>query len=511
VASAAASSSPPRDLRTAAAPESELRPATRIALPGGAVVERYQQRVDGTPVLGAEAVTHRSPGGPTGLVTDTTRAGIEAPGRARIARERAVATARASVDARSLRGPISARLAIQPGHGGLLVWKVLIPAEQPLGDFEVLVDAGSGEIVARNDLLRRYRTGNAMLYKTNPVVQNAGAKHLWSDRHDRDTHLLGHLRRRVRLPNLDNGQHCLRGRWVHSLRGRDERETCKPSLHWKTTRSDNRFEALMVYFQIDRSQKYIQSLGFSDSNSSPNGVADHVQRAVADAYRQDNSFYSPATGIVTYGSGGVDDAEDGDVILHEYAHAMQDSESPAFGRSLGFQPAALAEGSSDYWAAAMSSLAPNTSNEDDVCIFDWDATSYGRFFAKAPPETSGRYCGRRADVTLTIAQAKSRCRRVPFGGRFVPDPHCVGEVWSTALWNMRRKFTARSHGKGGAQMDRVYLASQFLYTAKESFRDAGNALLCVDEDLHPHGAPGDCRGRDYQLIHRELRRRGILR
>jgi hypothetical protein len=58
-------------------------------------------------------------------------------------------------------------------------------------------------------------------------------------------------------------------------------------------------------------------------------------------------------------------------------------------------------------------------------------------------------------------------------------------------------------------MDQVYLASQFLYTARESFKDAGNALLCADEDLHPQGAPGDCHGRDYPLIHRQLRRRAI--
>ena len=67
--------------------------------------------------------------------------------------------------------------------------------------------------------------------------------------------------------------------------------------------------------------------------------------------------------------------------------------------------------------------------------------------------------------------------------RFVPDPHCVGEVWSSALWSMRRRFVTRSHTKGGAQMDQVYLASQFLYTARESFKDAGNALLCADDLL----------------------------
>jgi hypothetical protein len=32
--------------------------------------------------------------------------------------------------------------------------------------------------------------------------------------------------------------------------------------------------------------------------------------------------------------GGVDDAEDADVILHEYGHAIQDNQVPGFGSSL---------------------------------------------------------------------------------------------------------------------------------------------------------------------------------
>ena len=39
----------------------------------------------------------------------------------------------------------SARLAIQRGSGGTLVWNVRIPSAQPLGDFQVLLGAESGE------------------------------------------------------------------------------------------------------------------------------------------------------------------------------------------------------------------------------------------------------------------------------------------------------------------------------------------------------------------------------
>jgi hypothetical protein len=498
-----------RELRPAAAPGGQLSRTQRVVLPGGAVVHRFQQRVDGRAVLGAQAIVDDGPGAAPRLVADSTRAAIQPPGPAGLGRAHAIQAASDTVGVEELRGPVSARLAIQPGNGGTLVWRVVIPAARPLGDFEVLIDAATGAVRARHNLLERFQTGRAMLYKVNPVVQHGGAKGLRKDHHDRDTRLLRRLRRRVALPNIDDGQECLRGRWVHALRGRKKKETCKRNLHWKkVTRSDNRFEALMVYFQINRAQAYVQALGFSNSNPSPNGIVDKVQVAVADAHMppafgQDNSFYSAVTGRIMYGKGGVDDAEDGDVIVHEYGHSMQDSQSPAFGQSNGFQPGALAEGSSDYWAAVMSSLTPHTANEDDVCIFDWDATSYGRFFPAVRPYTAGRYCGRRADDKRTLEQAKGQfwCKT---------DVHCVGQVWSSALWDIRQALVARAGRSGGARMDQIYLAAQFLYTGTEKFQQAAHALLCADEDLHPQGVAGDCHGEDYAVIHREMRDRGLL-
>jgi Zn-dependent metalloprotease len=503
-AAAAVPSSVARELRPAAAPAAELSRTGQVVLPGGAVVHRFQQRVGGTVVLGAEAVVDDAPGAPPRLVADSTSPAIEAPGPSRIGRDRAIELASAAARVQRLRGDIAAGLGIQPGGGGTLVWRVVVPSARPLGDFEVLVDATTGEVVARHDLLHHLQVGKAKLYKVNPVVQHGGGRRLRSDHRDRDTRLLRRLRRRVTLPNINDGQDCLRGRWVHALRGKKRKETCKRNLHWdKVTRSNGRFEALMVYFQINRSQAYIQSLGFSGSNASPNGIADHAQRAVADAFKPDNSFYSSSTKLITFGSGGVDDAEDGDVILHEYGHAMQDSQSPGFGQSSGFQAGALAEGSSDYWAAAMSAIVPRTSNEDDVCIFDWDAVTYGRSFPKVPPATSGRRCGRRADFRRTLQKVQhSRCRS---------DIHCVGQVWTTALWNLRRSMVAKHPATGGARMDRIYLASQFLYTSGERFKDAARALMCADEDLNPRGAPGDCRGDDYSMISREMHRQEILR
>src|SRR3712207_7035090 len=40
---------------------------------------------------------------------------------------------------------------------------------------------------------------------------------------------------------------------------------------------------------------------------------------------------SPFTKNVTFGNGGVDDAEDADIILHELGHAIHDNQVPGWG------------------------------------------------------------------------------------------------------------------------------------------------------------------------------------
>jgi hypothetical protein len=449
-------------LRTADAPATELQRVDAIGLPGGATVYRYQQRVSGVPVLNGQAVVNDPAGAPPDLVADSSRARIDPQPAPRIARAGAVARASRSAGVERLRGEASARLAIKPGNGGALVWRVVIPSARPLADFEVLVDAGSGEVVRTRDLLRHWRRGHAKLYNPNPVVQNDGYGGLKKDHRDKNTALLTALRVRVALHGIEDGQNCLRGRWVHAKVGRDPmHEVCKPGLRWNSVkRAKDRFEGLMAYFHIERAQHYIHRLGFSRASS--NGINDRVQQVVADAFRDDNSYFSTATRMIRYGSGGVDDAEDADVILHEYGHAIQDDQVRGFGN--GLEGGAIGEGFGDYWAAALSSRSPGTTNRDDVCIFDWDGLTWGVYVSEFD-----RRCGRRADRGRSVPQIKSRC-----GG----DIHCLGEAWSSALWDLRSEY-----GISPVAFDRIVLSSQFMYTTHEHFDAAVDALVAADQDL----------------------------
>ncbi len=157
-APAAVSAAPRRaaaKLKAASAPASELSQVAAIPLPGGATVYRFQQRVSGVKVLNGQAVVNDPAGAPPDLVADSSKPGIDAPPAARVEKARALQIASRGADVRRVRGHRSASLAIAPGDGGRLVWRVVIPSARPLGDFEVLVDAVSGRVVHTRDLLQR--------------------------------------------------------------------------------------------------------------------------------------------------------------------------------------------------------------------------------------------------------------------------------------------------------------------------------------------------------------------
>jgi hypothetical protein len=201
--------------------------------------------------------------------------------------------------------------------------------------------------------------------------------------------------------------------------------------------------------------------------------------------KEDNSFYDPGpnpplTGSIGLGPGGVDDAEDADVINHEYGHAVQDSQVPGFGD--GEQAGAIGEGFADYLAADMSrTYTPDTAGADvDACIAEWDVLGL------SPPLD----CLRRVDSTMTLSQAQA-------SPSCASDVHCVGEVWSSALWAIRGSL-------GGPAADRLIIQSQFSLTPNASFQDASKALLAADR------SPALYNGAHQALLRDILSSRGLI-
>jgi hypothetical protein len=101
------------------------------------------------------------------------------------------------------------------------------------------------------------------------------------------------------------------------------------------------FEEVMAYFHIDRAIRYLESLGYRGERA----IFRKPIPVDANGTEEDNSWYSPHEGSLTFGLGGVDDAEDAEIILHELGHAIQDAICPGFGQSL--EAAAMGEGFGD--------------------------------------------------------------------------------------------------------------------------------------------------------------------
>src|SRR5262245_23660762 len=77
---------------------------------------------------------------------------------------------------------------------------------------------------------------------------------------------------------------------------------------------------------------------------------------------------SPTTKSLTFGTGGVDDADDAEIILHEYGHAIQDDQIPGFGEPA--EAGAMGEGFGDYFAASF--FAESKARVLRPTIGNWD-------------------------------------------------------------------------------------------------------------------------------------------
>jgi hypothetical protein len=469
-------------LRAADAPAAQLESEATPTLPGGTVVHRYEQEVGGIPVVGAGAVVVDPPDGPAELLFDQTDASVASPGEPRISQDAAEGAAADAIGLERPWGAASTRLVI---FDDKLAWEVSQTARRPLGDFVVTVDAATGDVLDQFNMIRE-ATGSAQLFVPNAVVAQGSYAGL-RDRNDQDSTLLTELRDPVTLENLDNAQTCLSGSYAVAKVGASADPVCDPSLDWsEVTRQGGEFEALMAYYHVDQVQQYIQSFGLPPINEEP-------QKLVANAFPDDNSFYLPGPDQIRFGRGGVDDGEDADVIIHEYGHSVQDAQNPAAFRSGSLQTGAQGEGFGDYLAEAYSTEAVGFDDEWSHCVMEWDATSYDNL--KRYPRG---ICLRRTDVEKTRPEQQRKCKKL---GASRNEIHCMGQVWSSALFDLR---TLLGDQGGESVMDNVVLASHFLLLPGPTFKGASKALIEADES--EYGAGDHCSEIRAEMVSRKLLR-----
>ncbi len=260
-------------------------------------------------------------------------------------------------------------------------------------------------------------------------------------------------------------------------------------------RSQSGFEEVNTYHHLDSSQRYLQSLGYAGARRIVGGP---IPVDVHALNGEDNSFFifrRDGVGELYFGDGGVDDAEDPDILLHEYGHAILNSISPGnFIGSFASQARAIGEGLSDYWAFSSGYEESVSSGRDPYCIGDWDARCGG------PSNASCSYaatadCLRRVDGTKTMAQYITNDNR--------GVEHQNGEIWSSALRQIFEAIVSRIGAKEGRRVaDTLALEGAFGVGAQPTFRDLAQRMINADRLLN--GA------RNVAVICTAMTTRGIL-
>ena len=285
------------------------------------------------------------------------------------------------------------------------------------------------------------------VFMENPVASSGNTA--LTDRKDADYAALNGQRVTVPLRFLDDSGF-LHGRYAYVVSSTGDL-AFETDCTYNYTRHDDRFEQVMAYYWVTASQIYLRSLGF-DGHTFPTVNAD-AQRVRINQYGVDNSFATThPRDEMRFGKGGVDDAEDGQVILHELGHQIHYSQSATFFSSA--EASAISEGFGDYWAFTVGEAVAGP-EFDPACIAKWDATSYDS-------NPANGICLRRLDADLT------------YPDDLLGEPHADGRIWSHALYDLHA-------ASGGTHADTAILLAQFDWTGTTMPALAERIVDAVDD------------------------------
>ncbi|HEY3354055.1 MAG TPA: M36 family metallopeptidase, partial [Polyangia bacterium] len=418
---------------------------------------RLRQHAGGLEVHGVEVAVHRGHDARVFLVRSGYVPGLAAPAP-RLGRLAAADTAvAAALAAGAPAGAVedATPVVLDDGRGA---WRVLVRRDAPARLQQVIV-ADDGRVVAQRDLLRR-ADGQGWVYDPNPMAMTGDLT--LADNNNADSDALTAARVQVTLPELDDSGH-LQGPHVTVFVGANGQST-EPSGVFNYTRSQDGFEETMAYFHLDRAARRLRTLGFATLMAAP--IETHVNDS-----RQDNSWYDPQKKTLTFGRGGVDDAEDADVLLHEYGHAIQDDQVPGFGSTA--QAGAMGEGFGDFFAGVGHAVA-GTNVLDPACVMPWDTS---------PVATTSPPCLRRLDGTKHYPEHADN------------EVHDDGEIYSAALWEAALAV-------GHLDMLTEVVQSQYLLAPDATFKQSAQAILTTDQQI--------AAGANTETLRRIFTWRGLL-
>lgn len=353
-----------------------------------------------------------------------------------------------------------------------LVYRVLTSSHDNPGSWETIVDAQNGNVISVQDIALYHHekdetpkppkksvkkeittkkvlvSGSGYIFNPDPLskmqVAYAGQ---YVDNNDATNASLDAARTLVTIPELDltAGVYKLKGSYAEIK----DLETPSTGLFTQATnqflfnRNDQGFEAVNAYWHIDNSLRYInQTLGIVCKPLTNEGILWYDPHGLDG---DDNSYYS--SGRLVFGEGGVDDAEDADVVLHELGHGVHDWLTNG---SLS-QVQGLSEGCGDYWAQSYSRSLnqwPSTTPAYNW-MFSWDG--HNEYWS-----------GRITNYTVLY----------PGTGAI----HTRGQIWASALMRIYDKI-------GREKTDRAFLEGLTMTSSSTNQQSAAIAVRQAAIDM----------------------------
>lgn len=341
----------------------------------------------------------------------------------KIGRIQAILIAKKLVGAKKIVGTPKSELMIYPENGkGRMAYNVKFSSLEPLGDWELLIDAETGKEILRYNQMAyntsantttTVQTGKGSVFPNHPLIQKEPEV--------------------VELKNLTS--YSLKGLYA-DVRNDDFPNAIASDYIHIYPPENTHFDEVNIYYHINQIHSFFKKMGFNKLDSP-------IVAIVHYGNEYDNAFFSPFTNTLSFGDGKKFNnlAREESVCYHEYSHAML---SQIVRLNYSGESGAINEGQADYFACSLS-------NDDKI----------------------GEY---------VVAKLNKPYLRVLTHNLHYPEDiqgevHADGRIWGGTLWDIRNEL-----GKDIADVV-IYNSFYYLKSGSPKFIDAANAIIVADKNI----------------------------